>query len=427
MEILQFIKKSYPPIIRNLLLIGLGVAIIWVLVDSYGLKKRADTKIPELEALLNNEYNKELQVFKEHASSPECQWAIENEETRSEAYSGGGIDILKEVYLDCTEPPKIQFYSNLRAISNEISELSKIRGNSFFVLFLQKLLSYLFVLLILAIYIPIYQALRLFSSRFLRKHNNVKIESKLETKISGESGTDNLPVEVLNEQLENNELVKNSPGNVYEHFSFEQFLRIISVNSLFIILLIYLAPLLPSSFFDILLQFLTTLKIPTVLPFFLGFGIACSLAKSFFAIKRKESKHKIINFFIISIIEIILLYILLALYANFLNLSNVSYRQSLKYNDIKTTATCNVHSDCVEQRTGCDNCGCPVFINKKDSYRLRCYASARPYCFRLCQAKFPVCYHRQCMGIPLYSVYNDIQNFSPLAYYIIRLIYIISS
>lgn len=171
-EVLQFLKKSYPPLLRNLLIISIGVVLVWGYVVAYNLKSTADDKISALKNQINQEYESELQKYEKQAASPECQAIIKQyeEKQKTERFAVPTAD-----YYFCTTPPS-GFNQNSYVLNSQIKELNAIKENSLLALFFQKILPFLFFIACVAVDIPIIRILWMLAKRLYRGSGQIKEE-----------------------------------------------------------------------------------------------------------------------------------------------------------------------------------------------------------------------------------------------------------
>jgi len=169
-ETLQFLKESYPPILRDLLIVGVGVVLVWGYATAYNQKSTADEKIIGLKNKIDQEYNDELQKYNKRANSPECQAIIKQyQEVKSVDYN------YIANYILCTTSPS-EFPQRNFALNPEIRELNKIKENSLLALFFQKILPFLLFIACVAVGILIAQILWLLVKRLYKGGSRAREE-----------------------------------------------------------------------------------------------------------------------------------------------------------------------------------------------------------------------------------------------------------
>lgn len=159
---LQFLKESYPSILRSILIVGTGVVLVWGCVVGYVVvyeqKTTVNEKITETQNQIDKKYNDELQKYNEMANSPECQAIIKK---YKETQGIKRFELLED-YSRCTTYPS-DFTRNSLVRNSEIGELNNIKESSsfalFFHLFFQKILPFLFFIACIIVGIPIVRIL----------------------------------------------------------------------------------------------------------------------------------------------------------------------------------------------------------------------------------------------------------------------------
>ncbi|MBD3155220.1 MAG: hypothetical protein GF368_01015 [Candidatus Aenigmarchaeota archaeon] len=69
-------------------------------------------------------------------------------------------------------------------------------------------------------------------------------------------------------------------------------------------------------------------------------------------------------------------------------------------NDNPEAFYCDADVDCVMQSISCNNCDCPIAINKNFVQPLNCeYKSEQPYCDLYCYPSVPKCINNSCTAI----------------------------